>query len=250
MSKKPIIVYWAPHLDSHPQPDWSFLYPKPVSLFNDHLKNKNKESKNHFFMCPATASKIKKTLVFNSPTTFGYNYDFSNGKKDLSGKYDQNILMYVEREPMLSAGPNFKLGLGYALFASESLEVSFTSPYFHKTTYMETCSTIPGNFNIGEWYRPYSFEIQTWSDKGSIDFIEGEPLFYAEFKTDRPVIIKRYRQTEVLTKYSHACMSSNSIFGLGETLKTRYQRFRSIGMREKILHEINKNLFEEDFLTM
>jgi hypothetical protein len=250
MNKKPIIVYWAPYVDSHPQPDWSFLYPKPISLFNDYLKDKRKESKNHFFMCPASALKMKKTLVFNSPTTFGYDFDFSNGKENLNGKYENNLLMYTERDPMLTIGPNFKIGLGYSFFASESLEASFTSPFFHKAKYMESCATIPGNFNIGEWYRPYSFEIQTWSDKGTIDFIEGEPLFYVEFKTDRPIILKRYKQTELLTNYSHACMSTKSIFGLGESLKSKYQRFRSVGLREKVLSEIEKNVFDEEFIQL
>ncbi len=202
------------------------------------------------FMCPASANKMKKTLVFNSPTTFGYEYDFSDGKQELNGKYDQNILMYVERTPMITTGPTFKIGLGWSFFASESLEASFTSPFFHKTKYMESCATIPGNFDIGEWYRPYSFEIQTWSNKGSFDFLKDEPLFYVEFKTDRPIIIKRYVQNEALTNYSNACMGSQTVFGLGESLKTRYQRFRSVGMREKILNEINKNVIDEEHITI
>jgi hypothetical protein len=250
MSKKPIIVYWAPYINSHNDPDWSFLFPKPVSLFGDHVKYKEKDSKSHMFMCPASALKMKKTLVFKSPMTFGYEYDFTDGNQHMDKIGKDGILMYMAREAMMTTGPNFKLGLGYSFFASESLEASFTSPFFHKTTYMKDCSTVPGNFDIGKWYRPYSVEIQTWSKKGTIDFIEDEPLFYVEFKTDRPIIIKRYHQSELLTKYADSNMRSTEIFGLGQTLKTRYERFRSIGMREKILHEIDKNVFEEEFLKL
>lgn len=250
MSKKPIVVYWSPYVDDASEPDWSFLYPKPTTLFKDHFKNKDPESTNHLFMCPASATKMKKTIVFNSPMSFGYNYDFSGDKQELSISGRTGLLMYQARPRMLTSGPNFKIGLGYSFFASESLEVSFTSPFFHKTKYMESCSTIPGNFDIGNWYRPYSIEIQTWSDKGNIEFVEGEPLFYAEFKTDRPVIIKRYKNTESLTKFSHACMETPQMFGLNQTLKKKYEQFRSVGLREKILHEITQNLYEEDPLEL
>ena len=246
MSKKPIVIYWSPYIHDHNAPDWSYLFPKPVSLFNDHIKYKNKDSKSHLFMCPASATKMKKTLVFKSPMTFGYEYDFTDGNQHMDKIGKESIYMYLAREAMLTTGPSFKLGLGWSFFASESLEASFTSPFFHKAKYMESCSTVPGNFDIGQWYRPFSFEIQTWSNKGTIDFVEGEPLFYVEFKTDRPIIIKRYHQTELLTKYADSNMKTPEMFGFGQTLKTRYNRFRSIGMREKILHEIEKNVFEED----
>jgi hypothetical protein len=247
---KPITVYWSPYLDSQQEQDWSFLYPKPVSLFSDHLKNKDKSSKNHFFQCPATSSKIKKTLVFNSPMTFGYDYDFSENKTNLEINTKEAILMYGIRDDMLTTGPNFKLALSYSFFADQSLEVSYTSPFFHRAKYMESCSTVPGNFNIGEWYRPYSIELQTWSRKGSINFVENEPLFYVEFKTDRPIILKRYSQSDLLIKYSHANVNTTNLFGIGQTLKSRYERFRSIGMREKILSEINKNIIDEEYMTL
>ena len=247
MSKKPITVYWSEYIDTETDPDWSFLYPNPVSLFKDHFKYKNKNNSNHFFMCPASAEKMKKTLVFNSPLTFGYEYDFTDGKLDFRSINSEGIYAHSVRDSMLTTGPNFKLGLGWSFFASESLEASFTSPFFHKTKYMESCSTIPGNFNIGQWYRPYSLEIQTWSNKGIIEFIENEPLFYVEFKTDRPIILKRYRQTELLSKYSKSCIDTTRMFGLGQTLQSRYSRFGSIGMRQKILNEINKNIVDEDY---
>jgi hypothetical protein len=250
MSKKPIVIYWSPYINDHTAPDWSYLFPKPVSLFNDHVKYKNKDSKSHLFMCPASATKMKKTLVFNSPMTFSYQYDFTEERQELGTQDKQSIYISKEREAMLTTGPTFKLGLAWSFFASESLEASFTSPFFHKAKYMESCATVPGNFDIGQWYRPFSFEIQTWSEKGNINFIEGEPLFYAEFKTDRPIIIKRYNQTELLTKYAHSNMRTPDIFGFNQTLKSKYDRFRSIGMREKILHEIEKNVFEEEPLQL
>jgi hypothetical protein len=182
--------------------------------------------------------------------TFGYDYDFSGDEKILNLNTDNGIAMNNIRDNMLSIGPNFKLSLGYAMFADESLEVSFTSPFFHKVEYMKNASTIPGNFDIGQWYRPYSLEFQTWSNKGSISFIEDEPMFYVEFKTDRPIVLKRYQQTELLTKYSNTSLDNIRMFGLGQTLKSRYDRFKSIGMREKILTEINKNIIDEDYITL
>jgi hypothetical protein len=51
---------------------------------------------------------------------------------------------------------------------------------------------------------------------------------------------------KTLSSLSNSCIEATLIFGPGQTLKSRYNRFRQVGMRDKILTEIKKNLVEEN----
>ena len=60
------------------------------------------------------------------------------------------------------------------------------------------------------------------------------------------IILKRFNITEKLFLYANANAASSSIFGLGDSLLKRYERFKNVGYREKILTEIKKNLVDEE----
>ena len=244
----PITIYWSPCTSVEVEEfDWSFLYPTPKTLFSDILSLKLKNAHNTtFFSCPAVANKFKKTLVFNSPMNCSYNYDFSNNDKKIDPLSNNYISIKYSRQQTISSGPTLEFALKYVFFSDEPVDAYFTPPMFHKPKYMKYGSVIPGEFNIGKWFRPFNFEIQTWAEHGEIHLVEDEPLFYVEIKTDRPVILKRFDFSNKLSGYANANIGATDLFGRGQTLLTRYERFSKIKMREKILTEIKKNLIEEE----
>jgi hypothetical protein len=240
---KPINVYYAPVFTENQ--DWTFLYPKPKILFNNLLDYRTEESNPHSMLsCPALSNKIKKILVFESPMSFKINYNWNNRSIDPVTKNYINA-EYI-REPSFNFGPCICFSLGYIFFAEEDLDAYFTPPMFHKPMYTKYGSVIPGEFNIGKWFRAYNFEIQTWSNFGSVEIEEDEPLFYVEFKTDKPVNLYRFNMTNRIYEYSEANVRTTDLFGRGQSLLSRYARFEKVGFREKILTEIKKNLIEED----
>jgi hypothetical protein len=247
-NNNPIIVYWTPYYPMHQVvSDWTFLYPKPKSLFSELYKNKQKENVGgSFFTCPALSNKIKKILVIRGATNTSYEYDFTDNKEYLNPITDQYLELKKVREPSVNFGPTVSYSLNYMFFAEESVEAYFTPPMFHEPKYTKYASAIPGQFNIGEWFRPFNFEVQLWKNKGEIHLEENEPLFYVDFQTNRPVILKRFNVTERLFLYSTAISGSSSIFGLGDSLSKKYERFKNVGYREKILTEIKKNLIDEE----
>jgi hypothetical protein len=246
VKQKPITVYWAPYYEiTNPIEDWSILYKNPYSVFSDLMKIKSSKEVDTYFSCPAVSSKFKKTFIFPSPADLHYFFDFSTENKTIDRVGNTQLPYKVRRSDSIINGPIIEFKIGHIFFADEPLDAFFTSPYFHEPKYTKYASVVPGEFNIGQWFRPYAVEVQTWKSSGDIKFEEDEPLFYVEFKTDKNINLKRFEMNDKLKSYTSSLVRGTDFFGLGQSMSQRYNRFRSIGMREKILTEINKNLIDD-----
>ena len=231
-------------------PDWTYMYQKPETLFSLMYKDKVKTESGilTYFSCPAMSEKMKKILVFKNTIPGSVAYDFRDGKKDLVGLTKEHVSVFIQdfRTPTINTGPTLTFGMSYNIFSDETLSVYFTPPFFQKPGYTQDATILPGEFDIGNWFRPYNFEVQTWSDHGTLTLEENEPIFYAEFKTDKKIKLQRFVMTENIQKLGTANIDSWKLFGLGQSLSQRYNRFRHHGMREKVLTEIKKNLVDEE----
>lgn len=239
-NKNSINVYWSANFNNE-ESDWSFLYQKPISLFSELNQIKEKNS-NHFLTCPAVSNKFKKILIFKNSISSSYTYD-SNTIIPISKNY---LGVSKTRDKSINVGPIYHFFNSIFLFSEEPLDVFFTPPYFHKPEHIKYGSCIPGEFNIGKWYRPYNFEVQMWRNSGEFNIKENEPLYYVDFKTDKKINLYRFNHSKILNNYSNACIGTTSLFGRGQSLFSRYNKFKQTGLREKILTEIKKNLIDEE----
>lgn len=241
IDKKPINLYWSPFfmLDGK---DWSFLYENPITLFSDLNQHKEKGNENSYFSCPAMSNKMKKTLVFKNVLESSYIYN----EETMTPTSKTYLGSNKDRSPSMTFGPVFRMFYSIILFADEPLTTSFTSPYFHKSQYTQYGSICPGEFDIGNWFRPYVFEIQMWEKQGVFNLKKNEPIFYSEFKTTRPINLYRFNLTQKLNKYSSACVETTDLFGRGQSLFSRYQRFKNTGFRGKVLNEIKNNITDQE----
>jgi len=246
-NRKPINVYWSPYFEKDAPMDWSFLYPKPETLFSTLIKNKSDESKNgSFTSCPAFYGKSRKILVFNNAIKCSYEYEATEDTKTIQPTSEISIEVHCRRPKSLNFGPTIEIMNYNLLFSDESLEISVTPPFFHEPKYLKYGSPVPGEYDIGKWLRPLSFEIQMWKNKGELHFEEDEPLFYAEFKTKRPIHFYRFELTDKILSYVKATTHFSFVFGKNIPLLDRYKKFNQVGYREKILTEIKKNLIDEE----
>jgi hypothetical protein len=245
--KEPINVYYTNDSDDTENTDWNFLYPNPKTLFSELIEErKNPKNISSYFICPAISSKFKKILVFKNATKNSYEYGTDETGFYIIPTIEPYINVKNIREETLKNKPTFAVSLSYLFFADTPVEVFFTPPYFHEPKHTKYGACLPGEFNIGKWFRPFNFEFQTWSKRGEFHLEENEPLFYAEFKTDRPILFHRFIMSEKLQKYKKANTNSRNIFGRFQTLLERYEKFKEVGYREKILTEIKKNLVDEE----
>jgi hypothetical protein len=248
-NKTPITVYYSEATSANRGGEWSFLYPKPKTLYHELLQDKSSTSgPESLFACPAANVKYKNILVFKNTMSCSYEFDYTDENSQdsyIKNTTPNSIQIEKKRPAALKFGPSLELALNYLLFADEPLMASFTPPFFHKPEYTKYGAVIPGEFDIGQWYRTFNMEVQMWSNKGEFHLKEDEPLFYVELKTDRPIILKRFKANDYLCEVATEAPSTRSLFGDHEGLPKRYKRFRDVGLREKILTEIKKNLIDE-----
>lgn len=247
---KPINLYIAPQVTLEEQ-NWSLLFQTPTVLFSNIHKTKTHTPDGlGYTSCPAVRSKLKKILTFPNSLSCKYEYDFSGDEPTLTNLTDAYFKIHDVRDNGFHRKPSVFFGYSFIMFADEPLEINFTPPYFNKPEYTKYGTVVPGTYDVGKWFRPFNMEVQLWENKGVFEFKEGEPLFYAELMTDRRVNVHRFAYTDSLEKLSKACVESTATFGLGQTLLSRYNRFRAAGLRERVLTEIRQNLIEENFLTL
>ena len=240
-NNNPINIYWAIPSDETESQDWSFLYPKPKTLFSELAQDRSKQNPG-FFSCPAVSEKMKKILVFKSPMDSSHSYN----EESITPNTEKFINAEIVRKPTIANGPTISFSLYYFMFSEEPLNVYSTPPFFHEPKHTKFASVVPGEFDIGRWFRPFTFEVQTWNKEGRFELEENEPMFYMEFKTDRPIILNRFILTKKLRQYEQAAINSRHMFKYFLPLNKKYESFKNVGLREKILTEIKKNLIEED----
>jgi hypothetical protein len=238
-----INIYYAANrkFEGHLLNDLLFL--KPENLLKSLQKNINKENKKEeglqYLLCPAFTDKAKNTFVFKFPLSCSYEY-----KKDKSLSVTSDIYLdaVIDRAQCITDGPIISFALGNIFFAEESVKAYFTSPYFSKSKHTKYGSIMPGNFDIGEWFRPFIAEFQMWSPEGEFHFEENEPLYYVEFATNKKINFIQFEMTDLLHEYSSSLVASTGLFGKRQSLVSRYNRFKNANMREKILKEIKNNI--------
>ena len=248
---KPINVYWSNLLVLNSPHEISFLYPKPKTLFSELMSDRSlstEEPLNSYFSCPAVSSKFKKILVFKNNMDSDYEYSVIEDEEKYIRpiKKLDHISAEISRPNSINAGPTIRFNLSYIFFADEPLEIYVTPPMFSKPQYMKYGSIIPGEFDIGQWFRPINFEVQMWEQKGTFSLKENEPIMYVEFKTKRPIILHRFVMNSALYAYQSSIGNSFYFFGRGKSLIEKYTKFKEVQFKGKILKEIKNEIIDEE----
>lgn len=247
MSQDVLNVYWSPQTtwEKQGEADWNMLYPEPINLFSELQKIKTKDAGTaNYFSCPATSQKFKNTFIFKNVLPCTYQFDFTRGYEErvIFPTTTQYIGYDIKRPPTINVGPLVNFNLIYSFFAEEPTLGVFTPPLMHKPKYTNYGTVVSGEFDVGQWFRPFNIEIQMWNMEGEFILEEDEPLFYVQFKTDKKVNLQRFKWNGALDSYLNACSTDASSFGAGIPLVKRYKRFNESKMRELVLKEIKANL--------
>jgi hypothetical protein len=219
------------------------FYLKPDTLLSELAKEKNKDIGKHgnFFSCPASSNFFKNTYVFKSPTNVNYEYDFTDiDNPIIKSMLDKQPKIENNRLPTLQDKPILFVKFGYVFFAEEPVEITFTPPFLTEPKYTKYGTAFTGSFDISQWFRPYTMEMQMWNLKGSLIIEKNEPIFYVT--TDKQIKLNGFNLNEKLFNYMSDCISSPKWQGKNLPLSKRYEVFKEKKMDELILSEIKKNL--------
>jgi hypothetical protein len=244
-----ITVYWTPVVNT--PGSWNLLYREPTLVLDDLLAIRNKEKQGSFFACPATSAIFNNLYVVKS--NIEDKFDFPEGflealpDKDVRTplqQIDSKVGLHRNRESSFRGYKNIEYNMGWAFFADEPLLAKFTAPYM--PTHSPTTGSIlaSGEFDIGQWMRPWHLDYFIPNEAGGMEFNVDDPLFYVEFKTDKRIEFKRFNRTTKIDEMMIEAVQSPSRYGFRKTLSQRYEMAKKANIRNLILSEIKNNLVD------
>lgn len=243
---KIINVYWAPILEpTISTEDVDLFYSVPNTLLHELSKEKNKDmgKSGNFFSCPASSNLFRNTYVFKSPVKVNYEYDFTDENNPIVKSLLKNQPTFENvRPPTLKNKPILFLKLGYVFFAEEPVEITFTPPFLTEPRYTKYGTPFSGSFDISQWFRPYTMEMQMWNLKGNLIIEKDEPIFYAT--VDKQIKLHRFKLNAKLFEYMSECISSPKWQGNNLPLSKRYEVFKEKERDKLVLSEIKNNLLD------
>lgn len=205
------------------------------SSFYNKFSISRSDKNSHPFFCPAFKNELNN--VFSVKSIYDYSFEVQ-GDSVTSSLYDQKFFdEHVEIRSLDNKLFGFKNW--FSFFSDEnSLPMSQQHPFLEDNNITNSCITVPGQFDIGRWYRTvhYAFYLKKHSSTFSIE--EGEVLYYVKFHTKEKINLIQYRQSDRLNDLLDDVQNSRNFLGI-KGLDYYYKIFK---IKKEVLKEIRKNL--------
>lgn len=243
-----IVVYWCPWWTPEPGINLDLVYQNPVNIYKDFISRSDSDRPAaNFINCPAVSEKFKRTFMVKNVAETAFRFtNGEGGEKNVNylNSKTTNAAIGITHQPTLKDNTLFEYHMAYAFLAEESLNITTSSPYFHKAPHLQYGALVPGSFDIGRWYRPIIAEFNLWEGNDYFHIQSDEPLMYWEFSTNKKVILKRYERTQKLYDITSSIINFKLV-KRGSNLLSRYKKFDESSLRAIILKEIKNNLVED-----
>jgi len=236
-------IYWSPASFILEEESWNMLYAEPKNILNSFYEKRNADAKYRSFLsCPAFKDRLKNIFMFENIFDSEYHY-----KDNFTESVGQSAVgLYSQRKKSINSGPLLTYNMSWIFFSEEPVNCFFTSPYFHKAEYCSSGALVPGQFDIGSWFRPFNLEIQMHDNEGTIKFNKNEPLFYMDIDTNKKINFVRFNLNKKIYSLYQEAVQSPERYKKFMPLKERYNIFKSSKMNKIILNEIKKEIIDID----
>jgi hypothetical protein len=239
-NNKNIVVYWSP-FNYDNVIDWDMFYSKPEKLYSNlHQKKSKNKNLTSYFSCPAF--KERSENIFLMKNTIENNIKVLDGK--LINSSSDNVK--ISHKESIENRPIVSVYYPIIMFSEESLKVTVTPAYMHKTSYSEFGHVVMGSFDIGKWFRPINLDFMLYNKDADFSFKDEEPLYYLDFNTEKSIILKKFNMTNEILKISNACTTAPDYLKPWQSLSKRYNLFIKSGLKNKLIKEITNNIVKEN----
>lgn len=249
MAKDTINVYWSSYSNM-----FNFSEPKPV--IDIMLKNRRDTKEAHgdgknILSCPASNDFFKNLFSINSvfPEKVvwpeGYLKKSSEFRENKHGdvflkKHSNFFDFKLVRPSSMDGYIDIEYLTSAIFFADQPLMARFMAPNYPPTTPSPGALLTSGQFDIGQWFRPYNLNYFIPIDNTTFEIKDGDPLFYLQLLTDKKINFHKFKMTEEINKVkSETVIWSDKTMSLPE----RYDFFNKGKNKDRLLEEINKNLY-------
>jgi hypothetical protein len=140
----------------------------------------------------------------------------------------------------------FSFSQQYIFFTEEPslLMTVYEFPNFENNNITENCHTIPGQFDIGKWFRNTEFPFFLKKDCNRFKIKENEVYSYIRFHTDEPIEFVQFIATDKINEFLNDARNLN-INQKRKILSMQYI-YSKFNHKDKILSEIKSNIIKQD----
>jgi hypothetical protein len=227
------IVYW-----SCIEKEW-LRAKEPQPIYSEFIKNQ-KDQATGIKLCPAIKDYTKNTFSLKSI----YDYCFETNENingAFSNLYDQNF--FDEHVVVRSDLDKLFTFNQYFIFFTEEKSLQMSTglfPYLEDNNITKRCILVPGQMDIGKWFRTIEFVFYLKSKYKEFKISENEIYQYIKFNTEDKIIFKQFTTNEKIEKYLKDSTSSKNYRKKQNRPITNY--YDMLKHKKHIIKEIKKNL--------
>lgn len=230
-----INVYWACFESEWMRAKEPFSVSKTFYSSNIANSNYGGTSLNY---CPAFNKNLKNLYSVNSL----YDYKFTIVDNELkTDMYDQN---FFDEHVVVRSIENkfFSFNNKYIFFTDEeSLPITaYEFPFLEQNEISKRCIPIPGQYDIGKWFRPLEFPFILKDNFDEFNVGYEDVLYYIRFHTDKKIVFKQFIVNDKIESYLKSSVSIQNYKSKRYlNLDSFYEKFNH---KKHILKEIKQNL--------
>jgi len=231
---KEVIVYWGCTAKE------ALAAKEPEKVLVRHAKGKN-PIQCDYLRCPAYKDTLKNTFAMLSLWSFNLILDRKQKmvRTNMSQEFfDRNILVRDCDVGLASIKQE------YLFFTEEKgLEISSLSAHLEENDFATNTTVIPGRMDIYSWFRVVEIAFHFNKDTDEVNINQDDALLYIRFHTNKKIRFVKYEMTERIKDLSKQCTATRENKGVPRKLLYYYDLFNRSKIRNKILKEIQKNIY-------
>jgi len=213
---------------------------KPYPVLPNYIGNcgKPKDHSVNFFACPACKSYTDNLFYIKNPLDFNIRINSNNTVDSRSPA--SSLITSIRDFNDSSLILDYFMSISF--FSEKEISVSVMPPFFYNPP-ADGAHLIPGEFNIGSWFRPLN---ATYFIKNKdVDFVlkKDDPLFFIKFNTKDKIDFKEFYFTDSLTGIVDSTVGLKK-FKRNVPILDLYHSFKEEKLNKIVLKEIRKSLID------
>jgi len=249
VKQKPIIIWWGVNTSEKAYEE-GIRAEEPIPILKKFLieyAGIDHES-THLSRCPAILDELQN--VYGVKPYYDYRLNIDANDYISAVDYDQKFFdshILVRSEKIISFSTNHIFFAPY----EKSLLISQIAPSLEDNEIANSTITIPGQFDIGKYFRTLDYAFIIKKKTTSIKFLRNQICFYVRFHTTRPIVFRQFFWDKEINEYYHPMMAvkRNKYMNdpVGTILSYYYKLFDKFQFKKKIIKIIEKNLTNKGY---
>jgi hypothetical protein len=208
-------------------------------FYNLGIKSDKRDSPMGINYCPVFNDSIKNTYAIKSI----YDYSFKIDDNNCTTPYYNQDFFDLHLNIRSIEKKFFSFKNSYIFFTDkDSLDLScYQYPVFEDNEITKRCMIIPGNIDIGRYFRnlEFSFILKKEFDEFMVN--EKDVLYYIKFNTKDKIVFKQFKMNDNLLKMVHDVRLANWGNNQSVNIEYFYKKFKG---KKYILNEIQQNILD------